>query len=105
MFATSVNRQTGWTVLSPGNILTRSWNDDGLVVVYSGLNGNTHLVSPLAGEMLRLLMTGSRTSETLLRDLADVFENHDEDRALDIIGTVLSELRNIHLISSESSQN
>jgi PqqD family protein of HPr-rel-A system len=95
----SDNSFVEWRLLSPENTLIRSWND-GLAVVYGSLGGETHLLSPLAGEILRLLATGPHTPEMLLRNLAEVFEDHDSAGALDTIETVLSELRNIDLISS-----
>ena len=91
---------SGWEVLSQKNIKIRSWSDEGGVVVYNGFSGDTHLVSSLSGEVLRLLMMQPRTSKMLFHDLSDVFEGHDGDHALDIIESVLSELKNIHLISN-----
>ena len=87
---------------APSSNLIRSWDDD-LSVVYGGACGDTHLLTPLAGEILRLLAQGSGTSDMLLRDMADIFENHDRDRALAIIEKVLSELQSIDLVFNDTN--
>lgn len=101
--AISDQRHLRWTVLSPEDILLQSWDDDHCAVVYSGRSGDTHLVSPLACEILRLLTKAPHTSEMLLRGLTEAFEDHDEPDALDIIEAVLFELQSIDLISSDQN--
>jgi PqqD family protein of HPr-rel-A system len=98
--AQSERKSAVWALMSSGDVLFRSWDDDGLVAVYDGLSGDTHLVSPLAGEILRLLKTGPLTPEMLHRHLAAAFEDRDDaDAALDMIRTALSQLQDIHLVS------
>lgn len=84
-----------WSALPSNQI--RSW-DDGFAVVYSGACGDTHLLTPLAGETLRLLMQKARTLECLLQDMADIFENQSRDQALGIIENILFELQKRHLV-------
>lgn len=88
-----------WTVPSSDSIRLRVW-DDGLTVVYNDISGDTHLLSPVAGEILCLLKSASHSSESLLLELEEVFSAQDTECALDAIETVLSELENINLVSS-----
>ena len=91
-----------WSLASPEDTLFWSWDDE-LAVVYNGVSGDTHLVSALAGEILRILKTGSRTPEMLYDHLADAFIDLDTDAALDIIRTMLSQLQDIHLVSGHQN--
>ncbi len=88
-----------WTVPSSDGILLRTW-DDGLTVVYSNISGDTHLLSPIAGEVLCLLKSDSHSSESLLLELEETFSGQDTESALDTIETILSELNSINLVSS-----
>lgn len=88
--------------MAPEDTLSWSWDDE-LAVVYNGTSGDTHLVSALASEILRLLKTGSKTPEMLHDHLADAFRDLDTDAALDIIQTVLSQLQDIHLVSGNQN--
>lgn len=98
----SERERVAWTLVSPEEPLFYSWDDE-LAVVYSGASGDTHLVSALAVEVLRLLETGPRTPEMVYEHLADAFRDHDAGAALDIIWEVLSQLQDIQLVSAHQN--
>ena len=51
------------------NLLTKSWPDG--VVVYNLESGNTHLLNPIAGQVLKLLAEAPADSTRIARQLAD----------------------------------
>lgn len=85
-----------WSLLDPEKLQLRSW--DSGTVVYNGLSGDTHLLSPLAGDILSQLKTAPATGEQLLSAMKDHFVEDNCDEALDIIETILHELQAIDLV-------
>lgn len=86
-----------WSPLDPDNLQLRSW--DSGTVVYNGLSGDTHLLSPLAGDILQQLKTSPATCEQLLGALPDHFrEQKESDETLDIIEIILHDLQAIDLV-------
>jgi PqqD family protein of HPr-rel-A system len=89
-----------WSASSSNRV--QSWGED-FSVVYSGASGDTHLITSLAGEILRLLAQRSATPEMLRQEMADIFENHDKDQAQVLIENILSELQNLYLVFNDSN--
>jgi len=95
------NEQThvfrSWSIQHPEKMLRRSWENEGCVV-YDGVSGNTHLLSPFAGEVLGLLISDSYTVESLLLEFSNDFSGQDAANAFQEIENILFELRNINLV-------
>ncbi len=70
------------------------------MVVYNNISGDTHLLNPVAGEVLCQLKSASHSSESLLLELEEALSTQETASALDMIETILSELEKINLVSS-----
>lgn len=89
-----------WFPASVGSSLYRSWDDDDLLVIYNKSSGDTHLLEPLAGVILELIESVPCTSEMLAVELTEVFQDEDEDSALEVIEATLLQLRGVGLVYS-----
>ena len=80
------------------NLLTKSWRDG--VVVYNLDSGNTHLLTPIAGQVLKLLADTPADATTIARRLAGQIDL-DSDRELDYnVASLLNHLDSLGLIES-----
>ena len=78
------------------NLLTKSWQDG--VVVYNLDSGNTHLLNPIAGQVLKLLADGPADAATIARQLACQIEL-ESDAELDYsVASLLNHLDSLGLI-------
>ena len=57
-----------WQLARPADLYIREWEDAG--VAYDAANGNTHLLDPLALELLALLRAGATAEDELIAVLA-----------------------------------
>lgn len=71
-------------------LLFRSWDDDSAVVCYDTASGDTHLLSPLAAEILRQLQQDATLNLDVLtsRVAASLDLEADEDLVLAIEQTI-----------------
>jgi len=80
------------------NLLTKSWPDG--VVVYNQDSGNTHLLTPIAGQVLKLLADEPADAPTVARRLAGQIDL-DSDLELDYnVASLLNHLDSLGLIES-----
>jgi PqqD family protein of HPr-rel-A system len=87
-----------WCSAGRERLLIRSWSgEEG--VVYDKLSGDTHLLEPLALELLqRLEPDVARNSRALLDGLAELIADDDRDSALDAIERSLESMRRVGLV-------
>jgi PqqD family protein of HPr-rel-A system len=87
-----------WSCVARDRLLVRSWSgEEG--VVYDTLSGDTHLLEPLALELLqRLEPDVPRSARALLDDLADVVVNDDAISALAAVEQSLESMRRAGLV-------
>ena len=77
-------------------LLTKSWQDG--VVVYNLDSGNTHLLNPIAGQVLKLLANAPADATTIARQLAGQIDL-DSDPELDYnVASLLNHLDSLGLI-------
>ena len=78
------------------NLLTKSWPDG--VVVYNLDSGNTHLLNPIAGQVLKLLVDAPADATMIACQLACQI-NLESDRELDYnVANLLTQLDSLGLI-------
>lgn len=78
------------------NLLTKSWEDG--VVVYNLDSGNTHLLNPIAGQVLKLLAVAPADATTIASRLACQI-NLESDLELDYnVASLLTQLDSLGLI-------
>lgn len=87
-----------WSCAGRERLLVRSWSgEEG--VVYDTLSGDTHLLEPLALELLQRLEAGvPRSARALLEDLADLVEDTAPEPALAAIEQCLESMRRAGLV-------
>jgi PqqD family protein of HPr-rel-A system len=87
-----------WSCAAPERFLVRSWSgEEG--VVYDTLSGDTHLLEPLALELLQRLEPGlPRSARALLDDLADAVGDDSPESALTAIEQSLASMRRVGLV-------
>jgi PqqD family protein of HPr-rel-A system len=92
-----------WSCAVPDRLLVRSWSgEEG--VVYDTLSGDTHLLEPLALELLRQLVTGvPRSARALLDELADLIEDTAPASALAAIEQSLESMRRAGLVVASAA--
>ncbi|MES2537658.1 MAG: HPr-rel-A system PqqD family peptide chaperone [Pseudomonadota bacterium] len=85
-----------WHAL-PGHALEcHAWNDE--FVFYNGLSGMTHILGPLAAQMIFLLQESSLDSLSLVNSLTLNSESPVEADDLQQVEEILSELHSLALI-------
>lgn len=87
-----------WSCAGPERFLVRSWSgEEG--VVYDTLSGDTHLLEPLALELLLRLESGvARSARALLDDLADVVVDDGSEPALVAVERSLESMHRAGLV-------
>jgi len=82
-----------WISEPSARFLCRSWDDE--AVVYDTLTGDTHLLEPLAAELMTHLRQGEHTLQDTAQHLSDCFFFPVEDDILDIVESTLKRLESI----------
>jgi len=83
------------------NLLTKTWQDG--VVVYNLDSGSTHLLNPIAGQVVKLLAAAPADSSTIARQLADQI-NLESDAELDYnVDNLLNHLDSLGVIEPVSA--
>ena len=87
-----------WSCAARERFLMRSWSGEESVV-FDTLSGDTHLLEPLALELLqRLDPVVTRSARALLDDLADVVEDTPPEAALAAVEHSLESMRRVGLV-------
>ena len=89
---------TTWSCASRERFLVRSWSgEEG--VAYDMLSGDTHLLAPLALELLlRLEPDVARSAQVLLDSLDDIIVDDGRESALAAIEQSLESMRRVGLV-------
>jgi PqqD family protein of HPr-rel-A system len=92
-----------WSCAGRDRLLVRSWSgEEG--VVYDTLSGDTHLLEPLALELLQQLTLGvPRSARALLDELADLIEDTASESALAAIEQSLESMRRAGLVVASAA--
>jgi len=92
-----------WSCAGRDRLLVRSWSgEEG--VVYDTLSGDTHLLEPLALELLQQLARGvPRSAGVLLDELADLIEDTAPESALAAIEQSLESMRRAGLVVASAA--
>ncbi len=92
-----------WSCAGRDRLLVRSWSgEEG--VVYDTLSGDTHLLEPLALELLQQLAPGvPRSARALLDELADLIEDTAPESALAAIEQSLESMRRAGLVVASAA--
>ena len=92
-----------WSCAGRDRLLVRSWGgEEG--VVYDTLSGDTHLLEPLALELLQQLTLGvPRSASALLDELADLIEDTAPESALAAIEQSLEAMRRAGLVVASAA--
>jgi PqqD family protein of HPr-rel-A system len=87
-----------WSCAARERFIVRSWSgEEG--VVFDTLSGDTHLLEPLALELLRHLDPGvARSARALLEYLADSIEDTPPEAALAAVEHSLESMRRVGLV-------
>jgi PqqD family protein of HPr-rel-A system len=85
-----------WKAIPGPDLHIRSWNDE--VVVYNGLSGDTHLISPAAADLLEALRHEPADQASLLVSMAALWETDPNPELHAGIGQLLTELDALALI-------
>ncbi len=78
------------------NLLTKSWQDG--VVVYNLDSGNTHLLNPIAGQVLKLLTEAPADATTIAHQLASQIDMESDADLDDNVVDLLNHLDSLGLI-------
>jgi PqqD family protein of HPr-rel-A system len=82
-----------WTSEKSARFLYRGWENE--AVAYDTLTGDTHLLEPLAAELLLHLDRGEQTLQSLAQHLSGCFSFPAEDDILAITESTLKRLESI----------
>lgn len=85
-----------WQVCGPAGLARVEW--DGEVAIYHRGSGDTHLLDPLAAELLRALETGPRSDADLVSLLSELVSPQPESPPQAVVETILGELRRLNII-------
>ena len=83
------------------NLLTKSWQDG--VVVYNLDSGSTHLLNPIAGQVLKLLADAPADAATIARQLAGQIDLESDAEIDDNVVDLLNQLDSLGLIEPVSA--
>ena len=86
-----------WKPLGFLPALERSWSDG--VAIYNPLSGETHILDPLAHEVLNLLAGRELTDPEIVDELARL-AGEDLPELPDVVGKLLAELDRLGLIEA-----
>jgi PqqD family protein of HPr-rel-A system len=90
-----------WRPVASEDICWREW--DGELVAYSGRTGNTHLLNPLSGLVLRQLAEARSplSSQELTESIRQSESLESGISLIEAIETVVAELERLGLVESE----
>ena len=90
-----------WVPLGVDPSLIRFWDD--VAIAFNRLSGQTHLLNPLAVEILLLIVEGKRSTDDLERAVSELVGEAPAEGWRDHVGTFLAELQELGLIAQASA--
>lgn len=97
----SASNATKWAVLAHARLYWQSW--EGEHIVYNSASGDTHLLDPVAAQVLQTLQREPMELATLMREVADTLDIDLDDELLAYMEAALSELGKLELVKEVSS--
>lgn len=85
-----------WQVSGPAGLAWVDWGEE--VAVYHRGSGDTHLLDPLAAELLRALEQRPRSDADLVSLLSEILSPEPERPPEAVVETILGELTRLHII-------
>lgn len=85
-----------WQVSGPAGLAWVDWDEE--VAVYHRGSGDTHLLDPLAAELLRALEQQPRSDADLVSLLSELVSPQPESPPQAVVETILGELRRLNII-------
>ena len=85
-----------WKIWGGGELELRYW--DGDYVVYNPLNGSTHVLDIVAGEVLKAIGAGRGQRSELCRRVAEFLEMPNDATVADNVREILAQLDELGLI-------
>ena len=85
-----------WRLAAPAKPQIRDW--DGDYVVYNPLSGDTHILSIVAGEVLKLISAAPLSVSQVRQHIAAFLQVPDDDRIATHVGSILANLDEMGLI-------
>jgi PqqD family protein of HPr-rel-A system len=85
-----------WKVADSGELNVRYW--DGDYVVYNPLNGSTHVLDIVTGEVLKAISAGRGRTSELCRSIAEFLEVPNDSSVADNLRDILAQLDDLGLI-------
>lgn len=85
-----------WQVCGPAELAWVEWGDE--IAVYHHGNGDTHLLNPLAAELLKSLETSPCTTDFLVSHLSELLSPELQQPPEEAVGHVLRELNRLNII-------
>lgn len=85
-----------WQVCGPAGLAWVDWG--GEIAVYHRGSGDTHLLDPLAAELLRALEQQPRTDADLVSLLSELVSPEADSPPEEAVETILGELRRLNII-------
>jgi len=85
-----------WQLTAPGELRWVQWGDEWLL--YHGASGDTHLLEPLAAEVLQALKRAPSTAAGLIEDLARDGDAETRRRLSDYIDSLCATLARLGVI-------
>ncbi|HSH29816.1 MAG TPA: HPr-rel-A system PqqD family peptide chaperone [Thiohalobacter sp.] len=85
-----------WQVCGPAGLAWVDWG--GEVAVYHRGSGDTHLLDPLAAELLRVLEQQPRSSADLVSLLSELVSPEPERPPSALVEDILGELKRLNII-------
>ena len=89
--------ETAWSFFRGDRFRLKEWDDD--AVVYDIISGDTHVVEPLAMELLQLLRErSSGTSAELVAEVLGLFQGESRTEVSVSVGETLLRLQQLGLV-------
>lgn len=92
-----------WSKVSSESLLFKEWDDDSSCVVFDPGCGDTHLLEPLASEILRLIDRAPCSSELLAEHLGPLLEDVEPANVIDLIDSCMATLEGAGLVVHRST--
>lgn len=85
-----------WKTSGSAELTLRNWEGD--YVVYNSLNGSTHVLDIVAGEVLKLVAAGRGQQSELCQCIAELLEVPNDTGIATSVGEILAKLDELGLI-------